>query len=127
MGGRGDAGGLTVDRHHTGCHTADGIEALAELGDALYGAADPLAPPAGPEPFRLERDGSDAELVLALPLTARTDVDLARHGDDLIVTVGTYRRVLALPTALRGAEVAGARLRDGALRVRLRLAEGSSA
>ncbi|GAA1925976.1 ArsA family ATPase [Nocardioides marmoribigeumensis] len=103
-----------------------GVPALLALGDDVYGDDDPLALPTGPEPFRLERDGTDAELVLSLPLTARSDIDLARHADDLIVTVGSYRRVLTLPTALRGAEVAGARLRDGSLRVRLRPAEGAA-
>jgi arsenite-transporting ATPase len=103
-----------------------GVPALLALGDDVYGDDDPLALPTGPEPFRLERDGAEAELVLSLPLTARSDVDLARHADDLIVTVGSYRRVLTLPTALRGAEVAGARLRDGSLRVRLRPAEGAA-
>jgi arsenite-transporting ATPase len=100
-----------------------GVEALRALGDEVYADSDPLALPTGPEPFRLERDGTDAELVLSLPLTSKGDIDLARHAEDLIVTVGPHRRVITLPSALRGAEVAGARLRDGALRVRLRVTE----
>ena len=43
---------------------------------------------------------------------------LVRKGDELVVTVGSYRRVLALPSALRRCEVEGAALRDGRLRVR---------
>ncbi len=100
-----------------------GVEELLALGEEVYADSDPLALPSGPEPFRLEREGADAELVLSLPLTSRSDIDLARHADDLIVTVGTHRRVITLPTSLRGAEVAGAKLRDGALRVRLRVTE----
>ena len=34
---------------------------------------------------------------------SRADVDLARHGDELVVTVGSYRRVLALPAGARPA------------------------
>ena len=45
-------------------------------------------------------------------------VDLARRGDDLVLTVGTGRRVLTLPSALRRCRVVGASLRDGLLRVR---------
>ena len=104
---------------------APGSSGELALGEEVYEGTDPLALPAGPEPFRLEREGSDAELVLALPLTSRSEVDLARHADDLIVTVGAYRRVLTLPTSLRGAEVAGAKLRDGSLRVRLRVTEAA--
>jgi arsenite-transporting ATPase len=57
-------------------------------------------------------------LVLDLPLASRSDVDLARHSDELVVTVGSHRRVLALPAALRRCEVRGARLDGGTLVVR---------
>jgi len=48
----------------------------------------------------------------------KSDLDLARHGDDLVVTVGSYRRLIALPTALGKHAVSGARIDDGELRVR---------
>jgi arsenite-transporting ATPase len=119
-------GGLPVWRSAYRPEEPTGVPALRALGDDVYAGSDPLGLPTGPEPFRLERDGEEAELVIALPLTSRSDVDLARHADDLIVTVGSTRRVLTLPMALRGAEVAGARLRDGSLRVRLRVADGGA-
>jgi len=53
----------------------------------------------------------------------KSDIDLARHGDELVVTVGSYRRVVALPAALIRHTVAGARIEDGALRVRFRAEE----
>ena len=43
----------------------------------------------------------------------RADVDLARHGDELVVTVGSYRRLLTLPAGLARHRVAGARVEDG--------------
>jgi arsenite-transporting ATPase len=66
----------------------------------------------------VERSGDEFVLSLALPLAPREATDLARVGDDLVVTVGSHRRVLALPSALRRCSVAGAVLRDGRLRVR---------
>ena len=57
-------------------------------------------------------------LSLALPLADKREVDLVRKGDELVVTVGSHRRVLALPSALRRCTVVGAALRDGRLRVR---------
>jgi arsenite-transporting ATPase len=39
-------------------------------------------------------------------------VDLARLGDDLVVTVGPHRRCLPLPAALRRCDVSAACLRD---------------
>ena len=59
-------------------------------------------------------------LRIALPFAQRADVDLARHGDELVLTVGSYRRMLALPAALSRHTVTGARVKDGALRVRFR-------
>jgi arsenite/tail-anchored protein-transporting ATPase len=64
-------------------------------------------------------------LRLSLPFAVRSDVDLARHDDEIVVTVGSYRRVLALPAALRNADVLGAGVRDGQLKVRFCDAAGT--
>ena len=61
---------------------------------------------------------SGTVLHLALPLADRADVDLARNGDDLVVTVGSYRRLLTVPSGLSRHRVAGARVEDGELQVR---------
>ena len=95
-----------------------GVEALDELAVATYGPLDPLADPAAEDPMTVERSGDELVLVLALPLVERGDVGLTRVGDDLVVTVGGHRRVLALPSALRRCHVVGAGLREGRLRVR---------
>jgi arsenite-transporting ATPase len=98
-----------------------GLTALTELAQDLYDADDPLAVVATPAPLAVERVSAD-EFVLsvALPHAERRDVGLVRKGDDLVLTVGSHRRVLALPSALRRCVVDGAGLRDGALRVRFR-------
>ncbi|GAA3149103.1 ArsA family ATPase [Planomonospora alba] len=92
-----------------------GRDALAAVAEAMYGGTDPFAPPAGEPPLRITPEG---ELVLALPLAEKGQVDLARKGDELIVTLGPYRRVLALPAALARRAVRDAALSDGRLRVR---------
>ena len=95
-----------------------GIEALSGLAREVYGADDPLAPARGNGPFRLTRHGSGAVLRLALPFVSRSEVDLARNGDELVVTVGSYRRLITLPSALARHRIAGARVEQGELRVR---------
>jgi arsenite-transporting ATPase len=84
----------------------------------MYGDRDPLAVPEGPGPFRVTRTTSGAVLHLRLPFVDRSDVDLARDGDDLVVTVGSYRRLLTLPAGLARHRVAGARVDGGELQVR---------
>ena len=87
-----------------------GLVALATLAAEAYDGADPLAVPDGEGPFRLTRDRRGAVLHLALPFVTRTDVDLARNGDDLVVTVGPYRRLLTVPAGLARHRVTGARV-----------------
>jgi arsenite/tail-anchored protein-transporting ATPase len=96
-----------------------GLPALVCLGEALYGSDDPAA--AAQEARDLlgvERTADGFALSLALPLARLEDVSLARAGDELVVTVGGHRRVLALPSALRRCDVVGATLADGRLRIR---------
>jgi arsenite-transporting ATPase len=98
-----------------------GVDLLAEFAEAAYGGVDPLAVPEGGEgPMTITRTSSGAVLRIALPFAQRQDVDLARHGDELVVTVGSYRRLLSLPAALSRHTVAAARVEDGALQVRFR-------
>jgi arsenite-transporting ATPase len=96
-----------------------GLAALTALGEGLYGDADPGADAApAADLLGLERTADGFVLSISLPLARREDVDLARAGDELIVTVGGHRRVLALPSALKRCIVAGATLGDTRLGVR---------
>ncbi|MEO5710509.1 MAG: ArsA family ATPase, partial [Nocardioidaceae bacterium] len=102
-----------------------GVDALAGFAEAAYDGSDPLAAPTAERPMTITRTRSGTTLRIALPFVAKSDIDLARHGDELVVTVGSYRRLIALPAALSRQTVAGARIEDGALQVRFR-AEASS-
>lgn len=96
-----------------------GLSALTEVGQELYGEHDPAADAApAADLIGLERTPDGFVLSLALPLARRNEVDLARAQDELVVTVGGHRRVLALPSALKRCTVTGAILVDGRLRVR---------
>ncbi len=98
-----------------------GVDALASFAEAAYAGDDPLALPEGGEgPMTITRTSTGAVLRIALPFAQKQDVDLARHGDELVVTVGPYRRLLSLPSALSRHTVSAARVEDGALQVRFR-------
>ena len=66
----------------------------------------------------MTRNAAGAVLRLELPFVTKGEVDLARHGDELVVTVGSYRRLLSLPPGLARHRVTGARVDDGSLQVR---------
>lgn len=95
-----------------------GLDALAEVANQVYPNGNPLALPPVDPPLTLERLGEQIVVVLQLPLAVRTDVDVAERGEELIVTSGAYRRVIALPTLLQRYRVVGAGLSKGKLRVR---------
>jgi arsenite/tail-anchored protein-transporting ATPase len=98
-----------------------GLTALAELADDVYGTGDPLLVTETPEPMTVERVSTDEYVLsVALPFADKREIDLVRKGDELVLTVGSHRRVLALPSVLTRCIVDGAGLRDGRLRVRFR-------
>ncbi|MBC7373668.1 MAG: ArsA family ATPase, partial [Frankiales bacterium] len=115
---RADAGDLPVLVSPYLAGEPVGLAALTELGQALYGEADPGAPAHAGDLLTVERTTDGFALSLALPLARLEDLDLARSGDELVVTVAGHRRVLALPSALRRCTVAGAALTGGRLVVR---------
>ncbi|BBH18297.1 arsenic-transporting ATPase [Nocardioides baekrokdamisoli] len=95
-----------------------GVEALRDFAAEVYGDADPLALPEGEGPFTLQRTETGAIVHLALPGVDRDQVHLARNGDDLVVTVGSYRRLMTLPAGLARLRIAGAKVDGSELRVR---------
>jgi arsenite-transporting ATPase len=95
-----------------------GLPALLELATTLYGDQDPTAAASTEELLTVSREGSGFVLSLCLPLARVEELDLSRTGDELVVTVAGHRRLLALPSALKRCDVAGARLADGRLVVR---------
>jgi arsenite-transporting ATPase len=95
-----------------------GHQALLAFATTLYGESDPTEVVETADLVQVTRDADGFLLSLALPLARLDDLDLARSGDDLVVTLAGHRRLLALPSALQRCDVAGARLVDGRLVVR---------
>jgi arsenite-transporting ATPase len=95
-----------------------GADELAALADDVYGLDDPLAIGGSDAPLEITRSERETCVSLALPFVETADVELARHGNELVITVGSHRRLLSLPSGLRGSPIAGARLQHGRLTLR---------
>ncbi|MET8676491.1 ArsA-related P-loop ATPase [Streptomyces sp. NPDC004647] len=83
------------------------------------------ARPAGPGPRHdswpvEDRLDDEGVLIWRLPLPGaeRGELDLIRRGDELVLTVGPFCRIVPLPSALRRCSVSGAGLADGELKIR---------
>jgi arsenite/tail-anchored protein-transporting ATPase len=94
-----------------------GIEQLRGFGLEVYGADDPLG--ARPPAADAQRT-PDAELLrfdLPLPGVTEDDVQLARAGAVVLVTIGPHRRSFTLPPHLHGRVATAARISNGHLEV----------
>jgi arsenite-transporting ATPase len=87
-----------------------GLTALLEISHELHGDVDPLAAKETPvSPLLNVSEVDDGyQLRVALPLGPDAAVDLARVDDDLAITVDGFRRLVALPAALRPCHITGA-------------------
>jgi arsenite-transporting ATPase len=94
-----------------------GIDLLRELGHALFAQDDPTQIYYRGRPYAVRRDGDGYILSLELPFTTRDEIGLSRHGDELVIQVGSWRRTLVLPRALVDAPTTGARMEDSTLRI----------
>ena len=97
-----------------------GPAALRDLGTELYGSGDPLAAVPPVPPPAVSRSAGGYELRVTLPYVRRSEVRLARAGDDLLLSVGDQARRLELPSVLRRCVAVGASAGDGVVRVRFR-------
>jgi arsenite-transporting ATPase len=94
-----------------------GIDRLREVGQALFGDDDPAAVYYRGRPYQVVRNGSGWMLRVELPFVTRDEVDLSRHGDELVLHAAGWRRTLVLPRALMEARTTGARMEDRTLTI----------
>ncbi|MGA9774367.1 MAG: ArsA family ATPase, partial [Candidatus Dormiibacterota bacterium] len=70
------------------------------------------------KPQSLRKEGDEYVLSLQLPFVSRDQVELAQNQEELYVSVGPYKREIALPRVLRGKVTRSARLEGGELAIR---------
>jgi len=92
-----------------------GIESLDVLAEQLFGDTDPSQVYTSEKSMEIyNRDGVDM-LALKLPFSSKDEVELYKSNDVLIVTVGWYKRSVALPYSLVRKEAHKAEFKDGRL------------
>ena len=94
-----------------------GIDKLRLVAHELFGDEDPAGRLSETEPFNVTEVGDEVLMSLAVPFADKGEVDVVRIGDEVVVTVGPYRRAFILPDSLKRREVTGAKLDEGVLAV----------
>ncbi len=87
-----------------------GEKGLQELGDMLYANIDPADRFSEKRSYQFRKIEDVYQLTMQLPFLAKQDVDLSKHGDELIVTIGGFKRHIALPRSLANTKATGAKL-----------------
>jgi arsenite-transporting ATPase len=94
-----------------------GLDRLRQMAGELYGDLDPIMGFSAHSPFRVEEAHGQVVMQMEVPFVDKGDLDVFRHGQELYVQVGPYRRSFLLPDSLRRRQVTQARLEEGVLRV----------
>lgn len=99
-----------------------GLERLRMLSTELYGERHPVEGFTTHSPFEVVEAGGTVTLVVEVPFVEKEELDVFRHGSELYLQVGPYRRSFLLPDTLQRRSIDSARLENG----RLTVAFGSS-
>jgi arsenite-transporting ATPase len=95
-----------------------GLAMLQRLAETLSQGRDPTRIHFQGHVQTVRKTGKGYTLKLRLPFAEKGDISLVKRGDELIVSVGNFRRDLVLPRAVTNLPVARARLEEGLLIVR---------
>lgn len=100
---------------------AIGLAALNSLADVAWPTTlnDPTMPLSEERAVRISPEGGKLLVSIKLPYVAASDVDLAKSGNELYITVGNHRRHLLLPPDARDMQPVKAKFSEGRLLVTL--------
>lgn len=94
-----------------------GVDRLRIMASELYGDDDAIADFTASAPFRVVEEDDTVTMELDVPFFDKSELEVFRHGHELYVQLGSYRRSFLLPDALQRRQVNRARLDEGTLRV----------
>jgi arsenite-transporting ATPase len=97
-----------------------GREGLLRLGEALYGDMDPALLYATDPPIKFHKSGDGYCVSFRLPFVQGSDIELSASRDELIISIGAFRRHIAMPRHLAGRTPSGARRNGDLLEVYFR-------
>ena len=102
-----------------------GLVKLREMGKDVYGDADPTAIVYKEAPMDISKVSDGFYRVkLKLPFANVSQLDLFQNGDELVVQIGDFRRIMTLPVSLAGLEAGQAEMEGQWLIVPFQAAQG---
>lgn len=100
-------------------HEPIGTERLEAIAEILYGDRESAVSVLSPaQSMKIRKSGQAVIVEIPVPLAEREDLDIGRSEAELFVTLGQYRRSIALPDSVARRTISHAELRNGKLRIR---------
>ena len=87
-----------------------GVSGLQKLGDILYPDIDPADKFSQRNPYQFNKTDDGYQLIMQLPFLTKQEVNLNKQADELIITIGGFKRHVALPRSLSSTKATGAKL-----------------
>jgi arsenite-transporting ATPase len=92
-----------------------GLKLLAEMARGVFGEEDPTQVFHQERPMVIVNRNGDYILTIRLPFTEKKELDMWVKGDELILTIGNFKRNIFLPRSLSSLKVKGAKFEDDKL------------
>jgi len=90
---------------------------LSKIAKKIYGAKDPTSLFLSQKPITIQKADGGFDMLLNLPFQKRSDIDLIKNGDELIIKVGHFKRNIILPPTLINYSVESAKFETERLRI----------
>ena len=87
-----------------------GEQGLHRLADTLYSEINPADQFSKERPYQFQKTADTYQLSMRLPFLSKDEIELTKHGDELIVTVGGFKQHITLPRTLSNKKTTGAKL-----------------
>jgi len=90
-----------------------GLDKLSTMGQDIYGDENPVDVRYDQSPLEIAKHGQGAYSVrIKLPFADVEQLDLFQNGDEMVIQIGDFRRIMTLPTSLAGLEAGQAEMED---------------
>jgi arsenite-transporting ATPase len=97
-----------------------GIELLSQIAKKVYGKKDPAQIFLSQKPVVIQKADGGFDMLLNLPFQKKSDIDLYKNGDELIIKVGSFKRNFILPPTLIHYSIKSAKFEEERLRISFR-------
>jgi arsenite-transporting ATPase len=95
-----------------------GLRLLAKFSEDLFKKEDPTKVFFLEKPMKIEHTAGEYVMSLPLPFATKEQAEVWAKGEEIIITIGSFRRNVILPRSLTGLAIKEAKLAKGILSVR---------